>query len=455
ARDADTGIDAPLLGTTNDLERVIRDERVDRVLLAIPAAMHLLSAALTERAEHAGASAHWLAPLSDTLAGRTGGTPGVLDLASLIGRSARPVDGALVRSVVARKRVLITGAGGSIGSEITRIVAAHDPEEVILMERSENALFEIDRELGSAGVPRRAVLHDVVDSPRTLALMRQLRPHAVFHAAAHKHVPMMETHPGAAITNNVFGTKSVLDGALAADAERFVFVSTDKAVHPTSVMGATKRLAELYVRSRAEDSATRCSLVRFGNVLGSACSVLPIWDRQIARGEAITVTDERMTRYFMTIPEAASLVIQSAGVPQGDEAGVYVLDMGEPIRIADLAQRLLEQRGVAGGVGIAVTGARPGEKLYEELAYSTEQLAQTAVPGVRAWAGSTPERGAIDAMIGRLDAARSDASPERVVEAIVSCVPEMRRDADAPTGARVVTRSEIPSTSRAGASHAA
>ena len=455
ARDADRGIDAPLAGGPEDLESVIARERVERVLLAIPSAMHLLTASLTQRIEEASASAHWLAPLADTLAGRTGHAPGALDLSALIGRRARPIDAALVREVVAGKRVLITGAGGSIGSEIARIVGAHDPEEVILMERSENALFQIDRELGAAGVSRRPVLHDIVEPGRTRTLMGQLRPHAVFHAAAHKHVPMMETHPGAAVTNNVFGTRSVLDGALEAGAERFVFVSTDKAVHPTSVMGATKRLAELYVRSRARETATRCSLVRFGNVLGSACSVLPIWDQEIARGESITVTDERMTRYFMTIPEAASLVIQSAAIPQGDEAGVYVLDMGDPIRIMDLAQRLLEQRGVANGVGITLSGARPGEKLYEELAYSTEQLDETSVPGVRSWAGRAPERSAIDAMIERLDTVRSDAAPERVIDELINCVPEMRRDLAQGTPARVVTRGDFPNTSRTGTPHAA
>ncbi|GAB4522155.1 MAG: hypothetical protein Tsb0013_24990 [Phycisphaerales bacterium] len=455
ARDADHAIDAPLMGGPEDLERVIDEHRVGCVLLAVPGAMHLLIRTLAERVERAGATARWLAPLGDTLAGRTGATPGALDLAALIGRQARPVDAALVRGVVAGKRVLITGAGGSIGSEIARIVAAHDPEEVILMERSENALFEIDRELGALGVPRRAVLHDVVEGARTLALMRQLAPHAVFHAAAHKHVPMMEDHPGAAVTNNVFGTKAVLDGALEAGAERFVLISTDKAVHPTSVMGATKRLAELYVRSRAHDTPTRCSLVRFGNVLGSACSVLPIWDRQIASGGPITITDERMTRYFMTIPEAASLVIQSAAIPQGEDAGVYVLDMGEPVRIADLARRLLAQRGVEGGVGIEVTGVRPGEKLYEELAYASESLAPTSVAGVRAWSGDAPARADVDRMIALLNAVRSAEDPGEVVRVLVTCVPEMRRPEAIDTPMPVVTRAEIPNTPRTEASHAA
>ncbi len=357
-----------------------------------------------------------------------------LDLAALIGRTAHKLDHDTVASVVTGKRVLITGAGGSIGAELARVAAAFGPEQLILMDRSENALFEIDRQLGQRypGLARRAVMHDVVDADATLRHLVQLRPHVVFHAAAHKHVPLMEDHPAHAVTNNLLGTKAIADAAVAVGCERFVMISSDKAVNPTSVMGATKRLAEVYVRWLAGQPGsrnTRLSMVRFGNVLGSACSVLTIWSAQMADAQPLTVTDPRMTRYFMTIPEAAGLVIQSATMPGPDapaptqapagSAPVYVLDMGEPIRILDLAARFARTHGLdprpiglaaAAGtdsveftdaatdtsrgwptIDIVVTGARPGEKIHEELAYAAELLVPTRFAGINAWQGPAPE----------------------------------------------------------------
>jgi FlaA1/EpsC-like NDP-sugar epimerase len=356
-----------------------------------------------------------------------------LDLAALIGRKPHLLDRDAVASVVSGKRVLITGAGGSIGAELARVAAAFTPEQLILMDRSENALFEIDRQLGQRfpGLSRRAIMHDVVDADATLRHLVQLRPHVVFHAAAHKHVPLMEDHPAQAVTNNLLGTKAIADAAVAVGAERFVMISSDKAVNPTSVMGATKRLAEVYVRWLAGQPGsrnTRLSMVRFGNVLGSACSVLTIWSAQIADGQPLTVTDPRMTRYFMTIPEAAGLVIQSATMPApgstpsqapDGSAPVYVLDMGEPIRILDLAARYarahaLDPRPIGlatiaatdspefttgatarsrswPAIDIVVTGARPGEKIHEELAYAAELLVPTRFAGISAWQGPAPE----------------------------------------------------------------
>lgn len=337
----------------------------------------------------------------------------------------------------------------------------------MLMDRAENALFEIDRQMGARhpSLPRRAYLHDVVDAEQTLRLMVGAKPDIVFHAAAHKHVPLMEDHPAHAVSNNLFGTKSIADAALAVGAERFVLVSTDKAVNPTSVMGATKRLAELYVgrlHATAHTSAgtgpepTRFSMVRFGNVLGSACSVLAIWSEQIAEGLPLTVTDPRMTRYFMTIPEAAGLVIQAAAIESGDprHAAVYVLDMGEPIPVLDLAQRFIRAHGMEAVIdnanGAAATGAdeppmdagstslpivfsgiRPGEKLHEELAYSAEQLAPTPHPGILAWRGRAPAASDATAMIAELSAMKPGAEPASVIAAIRRHVPEMVRSAAA------------------------
>ncbi|TVQ60352.1 MAG: NAD-dependent epimerase/dehydratase family protein, partial [Phycisphaerales bacterium] len=324
--------------------------------------------------------------------------------------------------------VLITGAGGSIGSELALIAAAHNPESLILIERSENALFEIARLLKARapGVRVRALLHDVVEATSTRAYLEALRPHVVLHAAAHKHVPIMEDHPAHAVRNNLFGTKSIADAALVAGVERFVMISTDKAVTPRSVMGATKRFAERYVRSlntRSGSDAGRFRMVRFGNVLGSACSVAPIWARQVAEGGPVTVTHPEMTRYFMTIPEAASLVIQAASLdaPECGGADIFVLDMGRPVRIVDLAERFVRLQGfeprfpdpradehditpsVLPTMDVVFTGARPGEKLHEELAHDEESLRETDAPGVLALAPGEPEPlDALDRMVQEL-----------------------------------------------------
>lgn len=371
-----------------------------------------------------------------------------LDVSELIGRTPYGIDRRVVSRLLTGKRVLITGAGGSIGSEIARICAEFAPEQIILMERSENALFEIDRQIHRKfpGVTRTPVLHDVVDAEQTLRQLMALRPHIVFHAAAHKHVPLMEDHPSHAVVNNFFGTRSIADAALACGTERFVLISSDKAVNPTSVMGATKRLAEMYIQGlHRTQSGTRFSMVRFGNVLGSACSVLPIWTSQIEDGGPLTVTDARMTRYFMTIHEAAALVIQSAAAEGArDEAAVYVLDMGEPVRILDLAMRFARAHGFephiidtsgassphlstdATPMAITLTGIRPGEKLHEELAYAAELVRPTPYPGINAWAGPAFSGPAPAELAARLSVARNAPDRQRVLDLLRELVPEMR-----------------------------
>ena len=383
-----------------------------------------------------------------------------IDLAAMLDRTPLPLDPHSVSSLIKGKRILITGAGGSIGSELARIAASFDPGCVILMERAENALFEIDRQMGARfrSVERRAVLHDVVDAERTLQHLVDLRPDVVFHAAAHKHVPLMEDHPAHAVTNNFFGTRSIADAALAIGAERFVLISSDKAVNPTSVMGATKRLAEIYIQqlhrqAHALSSAparTRFSMVRFGNVLGSSCSVVPIWSAQLVDGGPLTVTDPRMTRYFMTINEAAGLVIRAAAINDPSPvAPVYVLDMGEPVRILDLARRFLSAHGYAPRlidregrtiddpfacsllppgqpVDILITGIRPGEKIHEELAYAAENLRPTGCPGIQAWAGS-PLDVSLPALVSDLSRARQSGDASNVLATIRRHVPEMIR----------------------------
>ncbi len=467
----------PVLGSIDELAELQGRHGFGVALVSLPSSS--ASEILRVRSSLAtlGIAERFVVPLSESLgsapvasdAGSVAGSgvgrgPVSVDMAELIGRTPHSIDRDAVARILTGKRVLVTGAGGSIGSELVRIVATFRPEQIVLMERSENALFEIDRQLAERfpGVSRRAMMHDVVDTERTLRRLAETRPHVVFHAAAHKHVPLMEDHPSHAVENNFFGTKSIADAAAAVGCERFVMISSDKAVNPSSVMGATKRLAEKYVQSLQSSALregrveTRFSMVRFGNVLGSACSVLPIWSQQIANGGPVTVTDERMTRYFMTIHEAATLVIQAAAMSGvSGNAAVFVLDMGQPVRVLDLAKRLVaahgfesevRRAGETGGGGtrgrvieIRLTGARPGEKLFEELAYAAEHLRPTAHPGINSWAGGANADGnvarenqpedsatASHTMVADLAAVRRSADAEAVVSVLRRYVPTLR-----------------------------
>jgi FlaA1/EpsC-like NDP-sugar epimerase len=275
------------------------------------------------------------------------------------------------------KRVMVTGAGGSIGSELCRQIAMLDVAEVILVERDENNLFQIEHELRATGVKAlRPFLVDICDRAVLEEVFRSHRPQVIFHAAAYKHVPMMERFPHAAVANNVFGTRTLTQLADRYEVEMFVMISTDKAVHPTSVMGASKRVAELVVQHAADRSPSRFSCVRFGNVLGSRGSVVGIFQDQIAKGGPLTVTHADARRYFMTIPEAVNLVLQAATL--GDRGEVFLLDMGEPVKIIDLARQMIRLSGLSEeDVGIEVVGMRPGEKLFEELSTAGEDIEPT------------------------------------------------------------------------------
>ncbi len=410
----------------------------------------------------AGVRGQWLPTAEDLVTGR-GAKVALgpsLDAQGLIGRAPRALDSSArtrAQRALKGKRVLITGAGGSIGSELAKAVASYGPSELYLMERAENALFEIDRQLSERhpGVSRRAMLHDVVEEERTRGWLERLRPDVVFHAAAHKHVTVMEDHPSHAVNNNVFGTKSIADASLACGAERFVMISTDKAVNPRNVMGATKRFAEQYVAGRNGAGGTRFSIVRFGNVLGSACSVIPIWSAQAQEGGPITVTHPEMTRYFMTIPEAAALVIQAGSLTEAEAGGadVFVLDMGEPVRIIEMAERFVRQLGLEvtlsgfrtaltgaserseGSLEIVFTGARPGEKLHEELAHASEELRPTAAEGVRAWASQGAGGVDVSKMIEELSRVRWAVDQDEVVRLIRAWSPGVGGEREPSRGA--------------------
>jgi FlaA1/EpsC-like NDP-sugar epimerase len=354
-----------------------------------------------------------------------------------LGRDAVVLEQDLVGQFLSNRCVMVTGAGGSIGSELCRQLARLAPAKIVLFERAEPALFTVLQELlhSFPDLDIAPVLGDVTDAPRVADTLDRHAPHVIFHAAAHKHVPLVEENPGEAIRNNVLGTRTIADAADRFGVESFVMVSTDKAVNPTSVMGATKRVAEIYVQALAQTSETRFVAVRFGNVLGSAGSVVPIFQAQIRAGEAVTVTHPKMTRYFMTIPEASQLVLQAGAMGQGGE--IFVLDMGEPVSIVDLARDLIKLSGLEPEVDIPITftGVRPGEKLFEEIGFDAEKMDKTRHPKIytgRVRAAALHEvRSGVETLDGCLQARNRD----EVLEALTALVPEMQEDAREVTSA--------------------
>jgi FlaA1/EpsC-like NDP-sugar epimerase len=373
-----------------------------------------------------------------------------INIEDLLRREPVELDLAGIASDIQNKVVLTTGAGGSIGSELCRQICRFLPAAIVLVERSENALFNIHRDLLAAHPNLRIIpcIADITDVPRMDELFATYQPTLVFHAAAHKHVPMMEWNPVEAVKNNVLGTKVVADLASSHKVEAFVMISTDKAVNPTSVMGATKRAAELYVQALSQLSTTRFVTVRFGNVLGSAGSVIPIFREQIAEGGPVTVTHPEMRRYFMTIPEACQLVLQAGALGRGGE--IFILDMGEPVKIVDLARELIALSGLEEGedVDIVFSGMRPGEKLFEELSTDAEHADRTRHPKIfvgrieaGVWADLTVQIAALkDAVEGR--------SSALVLQGLSRMVPAYACQTPAPAMAPPLgDRSDVPAPS--------
>ncbi len=367
-----------------------------------------------------------------------------VNIEDLLRREPVQLDHSALEHYLHSRTVLVTGAAGSIGSEICRQVARFQPKRLLLVERFENALFLIEREL-RINYPQLEVIPliaDVTDGERMRLIFSERRPEVVVHAAAHKHVPMMEMNPGEAIKNNVFGTKMVVDLAHEFGAQSFVLISTDKAVNPTSVMGATKRCAELYVQAKARISSTRFVAVRFGNVLGSNGSVVPMFQEQIRRGGPVQVTHEEMRRYFMTIPEASQLVLQAGAIGAGGE--VFVLDMGEPVKIADLARDLIRLSGFSEDeIAIEFTGVRPGEKLFEELSLDSEQAAKTKHPKI--WVGRVAaiHPAEVEMMLKRLKGA-SHGTRAQVLHELGRAVPEFKSSSPEPTEKPAVVSADLP-----------
>lgn len=371
-----TRINGLCVYSADNLATLIASKDVDDILLALPSASRQRRNEIIQDLRSLSVSVRTLPGLMDLAHGRVEASDlRELTIEDLLSRDPVDPDIDVVRKKVAGKTVLVTGAGGSIGSELCRQILAAEPARILLLEQSEFALYAIDRNLGEVSqieiVP---LLGSITDAFRVAQIMEAWRPDIVFHAAAYKHVPLVEHNPLEGLRNNVIGTRLVAELATKFGVKDFVLVSTDKAVRPTNIMGATKRLAELILQGlAAEKTGTRFSMVRFGNVLGSSGSVVPLFREQIRRGGPITITHRDITRYFMTIPEAAQLVVQASAMASGGE--VFVLDMGEPVRIADLARNMVELCGLTvrspanphGDIEIVTIGMRPGEKLYEEL----------------------------------------------------------------------------------------
>ncbi len=376
-----------VLGPVERVAAVAARLGITQAIIAMPGARHEVRKRAVDFATAAGLSVMTVPALSDIISGKvTVSALRNIELDDLLGRDPVELDIPGLQGFLKGNTVLVTGAGGSIGAELCRQIARFQPARVVLFELSELALYGIEREFreSNAGIEVVAAIGDARDAARVRALFARWKPEVVFHAAAYKHVPLMESDNALqAVQNNVLGTLAVARAAIAGGAAKFVLISTDKAVNPSSVMGASKRLAELVCQSlKGESSATQFVIVRFGNVLGSTGSVVPLFREQIARGGPVTVTDLEMRRYFMSIPEATQLVLQAAQM--GSEGEIYALDMGKEVKIVDLARQMIRLSGLAeGDIRIEITGLRPGEKLYEEPLADAEHSLPTPHPKLR------------------------------------------------------------------------
>ena len=374
----------PFLGDPADAVALARVHRAKDLLIMTNTLSGERLRDLVQRCRNAGISVKMIPPVDELVNGSFQVQVRDVDINDLLRRDPIELDMGAITKMLSGKRVLVTGAGGSIGSEICRQIVKSNPDTLILLERAENSLFFFEREMIASGFGDMLVpcIADICDQQRMRAVFEKYEPEVVFHAAAHKHVPLMEANPSEAIKNNVIGTAELARLSHEYRVERFVMISTDKAVNPTSIMGASKQLAERFVHALSETSNTKFVAVRFGNVLASNGSVVPIFREQIQRGGPVTVTDPEMRRFFMTIPEASQLVLQAAAMGDGGE--IFVLDMGEPVKIVDLAQDLIRLSGLSlDEIPIVFTGKRPGEKLYEELYLDDEQTLPTPHPKLR------------------------------------------------------------------------
>lgn len=419
----------PVLGRTKQLKSLIVANEIEDVIIAMPSANGKTIKTIMEQCRNANVTFKTLPSISEII----DGTVKVsqiknVEIEDLLGREPVELDRTVIGNYLTGKRVMVTGAAGSIGSEICRQVAQFLPAKLILLEQAETPLYEIEKELAAdfPDIRIMPLIADVRDREKIMTAFDEFTPEVVFHAAAYKHVPMMEYNPAQAILNNVFGSRNVADAAHQFKVHTMVMVSTDKAVNPTNVMGASKRAAEIYVQALSRTSRTKYTTVRFGNVLGSNGSVIPLFKEQIAKGGPVTVTDKRIIRYFMTIPEASQLVLQAGGIGNGGE--ILVLDMGEPVRILDLAEELIRLSGLTPyeDIDIAITGLRPGEKLFEELLIDGEGVLPTTHKKIKVLASVHSEMKMVCDELEKLyDAARTNAVAD-IMSSVKRLVPEFR-----------------------------
>lgn len=364
----------PVLGQRKDIVQIVKEKRISEIIIAIPSAPGHVIREIVASCEKAKVAFKIVPGIWEIISGDVHLSQiREVKAEDLLGRETVKVDLEKISSYLSHRRVLVTGAGGSIGSELCRQIAGFNPSSLLLLDHAENSLYFLEIELREKGLSFQIIpkIANICDKERLSQIFREYHPEVIFHAAAHKHVPLMEANPSEAIKNNVIGTRNLMEKAIGVKTARFVLVSTDKAVNPISIMGASKRISEMLMQLY-EDGPTEFMAVRFGNVLGSQGSVVPLFKKQIAAGGPVTVTHPEVTRYFMTISEAVSLIIQAGAIGQGQE--VFLLNMGEPIKIVDLARDLITLSGfeIDKDIKITYTGLREGEKLYEELLTSGE-----------------------------------------------------------------------------------
>jgi len=417
----------PVLGTVEQLPKICEQHNIDEVAIAMPSASHHQLRRVIQICEGTKIRFRTVPSLTDIASGKLSVSQiRDVDISDLLGREAVELDLDLIESYAKNKVILVTGAGGSIGSEMCRQVCNFGPKLLLLIEQAENPLFHIAQELYKRfpKVSMEAIICDITDKTRVREIFKAYHPEVVIHAAAHKHVPLMEINPGEAVKNNVLGTRVVADAAGEYGTTNFVMISTDKAVNPTSIMGSSKRIAEMYIQDLNQSSRTHFVTVRFGNVLGSNGSVVPIFKEQIAQGGPVTVTHPEMKRYFMTIPEASQLVLQAAAMGKGGE--IFVLDMGEPVKIVDLARELITLSGFRPGddIEIVFSGTRPGEKLFEELSIKGEDMQPTRHPKIGIWKNIPMDRESLLRGIAELVAIAQSEDYSRIVKKVKELIPE-------------------------------
>jgi len=415
----------PILGTVEELPKISKTRNIEEIAIAMPSASPAQLRRVVQVCTGTKIRFRTVPSITDIASGKfTVSQIRDVDISDLLGREVVELDLDLIEAFIRGKIILVTGAGGSIGSEMCRQVCNFSPKLLLLVEQAENPLFYIERELHNRfpDIAMKAIICNITDKTRVKEVFERYKPEVVIHAAAHKHVPLMEFNPGEAIKNNIVGTQVVADAADNHSTANFVMISTDKAVNPTSIMGSSKRVAEMYIQDLNRTSQTHFVTVRFGNVLGSDGSVVPIFKKQIAEGGPLTVTHPEMKRYFMTIPEASQLVLQAATMGKGGE--IFVLDMGEPVKIVDLARELITLSGFRPGEDIEVvfTGPRAGEKLFEELSIKGEDMQPTRHPKIVIWKNIPVDHDKVQAGINEL--VNKTQSYNEIVQKIKELVPE-------------------------------